>query len=65
MAYKIIGVDNFNTETVSDYLVCENIESKNYAETICQAMNAKFSGETAPRFFKVVDQSHLLYTWSP
>lgn len=62
---KIISVDNFNRETVSDTLVCENIEAKQYGDCMVEALNNKFSGETALRHYRLVPDDHQLYKFEP
>lgn len=60
---KIIRVDNFNRETVSDLLVCENI-SQHYGEIIVGLLNNKESNES-PNFFKLVQDDYKLYNFQP
>lgn len=62
---KIISVDNFNRETVSDILVCENIEAKQYGDCMVKALNDKFSGEDASRYYRLVPNDHKLYKFEP
>lgn len=61
---KIIGVDNFDRDYVSDILVCEKIH-ESYATAVCEALNEKFGGPYATRFFKVVNDDHELYEGKP
>ncbi len=62
---KIVGVDNFNTETVSDLLVAENIQHKLMAECMCAALNKDYSGDNAPRFYEVKPDDYVLYRYEP
>lgn len=59
---KIICVNNFAREDISDELICENV-NKYYAEDIVNFLNKKFSGESAPDFFKAVDDNYKLYVY--
>lgn len=61
---KIIGVDNFNRDTVSDVLVAENVCDVYVAEIIA-FLNARFSGENAAYYFKAIDDDRPLYVWKP
>jgi len=61
---KIIQVDNFNRDTVSDVLIVEKV-SENHAQMIVEALNAKYSGDLSPMFFRVEADDYELYKWSP
>jgi hypothetical protein len=60
---KIIRVDNFDRDNVSDKLIAEGISSKD-AETIVTGLNAKES-EDSPDFYKAVPDDHVLYVYEP
>lgn len=62
--FKIIGVDNFDRDNVSDILLCENM-TESWANEICKLVNDKHSNDNASRFYKVVPMSHVLYVWEP
>ena len=64
MKYKIIVVDNFAREDVSDKLVCDNID-KYYADLICAYLNTRLGGGYSRDFFEVVPQDHKLYEYEP
>lgn len=57
---KIICTDNFDRETVSDTLVCENINLE-YGNAIVEFLNDKFSGDYLDNFFQLVEDDHKLY----
>lgn len=61
---KIIGIDNLNNETVSDYLYLDNIKwyEKKLAERICNKMNEHL-GDHAGRYYKLVSQNYKLYKY--
>ena len=61
---KIICQDNFDRDSISDTLVCENV-NEFYANFIRDCLNQKFGGEHAPSFFKVVEDDHKLYIFEP
>ena len=57
---KIIKVDNFGCESVSDILIAENVH-KAYAKDIELALNANFSGSCSPDYFRSVDDDYTLF----
>ena len=61
--HKIIGVDNYGRETVSDTLICDNCNFK-MARTIANLLNAQMTlGNEV--YFKVVPQSYELHKFNP
>jgi hypothetical protein len=60
---KIICVDNFDREHVSDELVCENVNSY-YAKTIVATLNAREHKNSA-NYYKAVPDDHILYVYDP
>lgn len=61
---KIICIDNFDREIVSDRLIAENVPD-HYAEGIAEHLNEKYSGTTSPVYFKAVPDDYKLYTFEP
>lgn len=61
---KIIQVDNFNRETVSDTLIAENV-NKMFAKHITDFLNEKFSGGASPNYYRAVDDNYKLYEFEP
>jgi hypothetical protein len=62
---KIVAVDNFNRDEVSDVLIAENVHEA-YAEKICEFLNSEFcNSRYSPRFFKVKPDTYKLYIWEP
>ena len=61
---KIIVVDNFGRESISDKLVCTNV-SKYYGEIIVKALNVQLSGDYADVFYKLVQNDYKLYRFKP
>jgi hypothetical protein len=61
---KIICVDNFDHEIVSDYLVCENINMY-YGECVVEYLNNKFSGEHLSSFYRLVPDNYKLFVFEP
>lgn len=53
---KLIGTDNFNRETIADFLVAENLDPVN-AEIVAAALNAHNPGDT---FYKTVPCDYRL-----
>lgn len=60
---KIIAEDNFNRETVSDLLVCENV-SEYYGKQFVELLNSQ-GGDRSPHFYRLVSDDHKLYIWEP
>jgi hypothetical protein len=56
---KIIAVDNFDNESVSDLLVCENI-SDYHGNLIVKFLNDR-EGDYSPYFYRLVSD----YIWEP
>ena len=57
---KIIMVDNFDRDTVSDELIAIDV-SKHWSKRIAGLLNAKYSGNNTSIFFKSVSDDHELY----
>lgn len=64
---KIVGVDNFNTEVIDDYLVADNIGSERLAKIMANALNEKLSPNNNPDryFYKVMPDSYKLFKFKP
>jgi hypothetical protein len=60
---KIICVDNFCRDSVSDFPVAENVHS-HIGQRIVDLLN-KEEGEQSPNFFKLVPDDHVLYKFEP
>ena len=61
---KIICVDNFNREHVSDSLVAESV-SIFYGEKIVKFLNKTFSGDGAIDYFRLVKDDTKIYKFKP
>jgi len=61
---KIIIVDNFNNESVSDKLVAENVPDI-WAKRIVELLNDKYSGGFSSFYAKVVADDYELYEFTP
>lgn len=61
---KIISIDNFDRESVSDKLICENV-SKHYGEIIVDLLNENYSGENSLSYYKLVEDDYVLYEFRP
>ena len=57
---KIVRIDNFNRDTVSDVLVCENV-NEYYGKFLVEALNNKYSGDYSEDFFRLVEDDYVLY----
>jgi len=54
---KIVAVDNFDRDNVSDLLVCEKI-GEYYGHEVVQMLNKTFGGD---RFYRLVEDGYKLY----
>lgn len=64
--FKIVGIDNFARDTVSDYLVADNIKNKELADVMCEALNAKYcKHESASTYYVVKPNDYKLYRYEP
>lgn len=60
---KIIRTDNYNRETVSDTLVCENV-SEYYGKLILKLLT-DWTHPESDDFFRLVPDDHKLYRFEP
>ena len=61
---KVIKIDNFNRDNVSDVLICENVK-KYIGEFFVKSLNEAFSSGNSPDFFRLVPDDYKLYEWKP
>ena len=61
---KIVRVDNFDRDTVCDKLVAENVNDV-YGTCMVEALNAEFSGDSLPDYFRMVPDDYVLKEWEP
>lgn len=61
---KVISIDNFGRETVSDVLVKDMLTDEE-AKVMAKDLNEKFGGPTASRFYVVKPDSYQLYRFEP
>lgn len=59
---KIIRVDNFDRESVSDKLVCKNV-NEYYAKRIVELLNER-EHESSSDFYKAVPDDHVLFEFA-
>ena len=57
---KIVCIDNFGRDEVSDRLVAENIKSKGEGELMVNGLNAKTHNES-PHYYKLYEDDYKLY----
>lgn len=62
--FKIVAYDNFNRETVSEWVAADNIRSEIDGKTMVEALVAKVH-DNGPWMYKLVPQDYKLYTWEP
>ncbi len=60
---KIIRVDNFDRNYISDGLIAENV-NEFFAKLIVKLLN-KHTGEHSQDYFKAVSDDHKLYVYDP
>lgn len=61
---KIIQVDNFNRESISDALIAENV-SEYHGKIITNFLIEKLSGNDSHMFFRLVENDFKLYEFKP
>lgn len=61
---KIICVNNFDNELVSDKIVCENV-SKYYGEIILKFLVTEHSSNASSNFYRLVKDDYKLYKFEP
>ncbi len=59
---KVIGVSNFDLESVSDILICENV-SKHNGKRFVELLNQ--NGEHATYYYRLVEDDYKLYVFEP
>lgn len=57
---KIVAKDNFDRDSVADYLVAENVHLS-YAHEIASFLQKRYGGEQASRFYKAVGDDYRLW----
>ncbi|MCK4500265.1 hypothetical protein KAU11_07195 [Candidatus Babeliales bacterium] len=62
---KIICVDNFNRDNVSDILVCSGISNHNGKVCVYALNSVVGGGENTGSYYKLVDDNHVLYEFKP
>ena len=58
--WKVIASDNYNRESISDEIVCENCSEAN-AIRIARLLNQ----ETSDKFYRAVPGGYKLYRYNP
>lgn len=61
---KIVQVDNFDRDNISDVLIAENV-NKNFGEFLTKALIDKYSSSNSPDYFRLVPDNYELYKWEP
>lgn len=57
---KIVNTDKHGSDYPNEKLVAKGIACKPYADVMCKALNDKFSGDYADRYYKVVEDNYKL-----
>lgn len=64
--WKIVGKDNFDRETVSDWLAAADIPSEALAKVMCKALNQEYcADDNAPTHYVVKPSDYKLYKFEP
>lgn len=61
---KIVCSSNFDLESVSDRLIAENV-LEYYGKFLVEQLNAKYSGNESPNYYKLVEDDYVLYQFEP
>lgn len=57
---KIVDSDNFGGDYPDERVIAEGITNEQFAKVMCAALVARYSGENATRFYKVVPDDYVL-----
>jgi hypothetical protein len=58
---KIIGTDNFNRDSVADFLVAENIKNEDFGKVMVEALNKKYCRrDDSPYYYRLVADDYRL-----
>ncbi len=60
---KIIRIDNFDQDCISDGLIAENV-NEFFAKLIVKLLN-KYTGMNSQDYFRAVPNDHKLYVYDP
>lgn len=58
--FHIIDTDNFGGDYPDEKWIARDIKNPHWAQTMCDAMNAKYGGEHASRCYRVVPDDYVL-----
>lgn len=61
---KIVCVDNFARENVSDELIAESVP-ESYAKKIAEWLNEEYSRDNGPIYFSVKPDNYKLHKFEP
>ena len=61
---KIVQVDNFNRDTVSDKLIAENV-NEYFGKFLVEALNKKYVDDYSPEYYRLMPDDYKLYKWEP
>ena len=58
---KIVGMDNYNRESIADKLHSEGYKTKEEAQAICDQLNAGDEGNRDGYYYQVVGDDYRLW----
>lgn len=61
---KIVQVDNFDRDYVSDILIAENA-NEHFGEFLTKVLNEKYSSDYSPEYYRLVSDDYELHKWEP
>lgn len=61
---KIVARSNFNKDTVSDFLVCENI-NRTHGKMAVELFNDQLGGDYGIYCYTLQEDDYELYFWEP
>lgn len=64
MIMKIIQIDNFNRDYISDVLVAENL-SQYYGKMILGLLIKYNTSESSPHYYRLVEDDYKLFVFEP
>ncbi len=61
---KIVQVDNFDRDYISDTLIAENV-NKHFGEFLVKALNEKYSRGDSAEYYRLEPDDYKLHIWEP
>lgn len=57
---KIVDTDNYGGDYPNEQVIADNITNERFGRVMVEALNERFSGENANRYYKLVPDDYQL-----